>query len=467
MPTDFDFIATRPAEPVAARAASSDRRNTAEPEPGNGFAETYQAVQNSEPRNSEPDTPKTAPTDAKAEKPQSDAAAAPAGQGETAAAAEAGPPEAAAADAGAAVQPVANLQLGPVSISNSGVDATAATSLAQVSASTAIQVATQSPATATAAVPANPLQASAATTSASASATPGSNNTQAAAAAVSPVFDGALSAGEADSEIIPAAEPKLVRARIDLAAKSEGNFSAALSAEQGTTGGKPTAGTAAATSSVGRSLEQNLLNLEASGRDGAQVKAAPDRGAAMVAAAPLDTTTATSFAGNGGETQAVQPTTNVQATQATAVAQAARASQHQPQQPAAQQVAVTIARAVRDGADRIEMQLHPAELGRVDVKMELGHDGRIMAVISAEKTETLESLRRDVHQLEKALADAGFDMNQGSFQFEENDQRQAGSGNSDGSGSDDDMVSDPRLTEQAALANRMLSLDGLGLDIRV
>lgn len=466
MPTDFDFIATRPAEPVAARAASSDRRNTAEPEPGNGFAETYQAVQNSEPRNSEPDTPKTAPTDAKAEKSLSDAAAAPAGQGETAAAAEAGPPEATAADAGAAEQPVANLQLGPVSISNSGVDPTAATSVAQASApgsqvstaaSAAIQASAQPLATAAAAVPANALQAPAAKTATSASVAPESSNAQAAA-----VVD-----GEADIENAPAAEPKLVRARIDLAAKSEGNFSAALSAEQGTTGGKPTAGTAAATSSVGRSLEQNLLNLEASGRDGAQVKAAPDRGAAMVAAAPLDTTTATSFAGNGGETQAVQPASNVQATQATAVVQAARASQHQPQQPAAQQVAVTIARAVRDGADRIEMQLHPAELGRVDVKMELGHDGRIMAVISAEKTETLESLRRDVHQLEKALADAGFDMNQGSFQFEENDQRQAGSGNSDGSGSDDDMVSDPRLIEQAALANRMLSLDGLGLDIRV
>ncbi len=76
-------------------------------------------------------------------------------------------------------------------------------------------------------------------------------------------------------------------------------------------------------------------------------------------------------------------------------------------QPPAQQLGVSIARGVREGLDRIEIQLHPAELGRVDVRMELGHDGRITAVVSAERSDTLEQLRRDIDQLERALADPG------------------------------------------------------------
>ncbi|WP_417518071.1 flagellar hook-length control protein FliK [Minwuia sp.] len=134
-------------------------------------------------------------------------------------------------------------------------------------------------------------------------------------------------------------------------------------------------------------------------------------------------------------------------------------------QPPAQQLGLSIARGAREGMDRIEIQLHPSELGRVDVRMELGHDGRIMAVVSAERSETLEQLRRDVHQLERALADAGFDTDSDSFQFQDRDQRQASGGRGPDGGEPD--LTDGDIPHPSAIAARTLHFDGLGVDISV
>lgn len=135
-------------------------------------------------------------------------------------------------------------------------------------------------------------------------------------------------------------------------------------------------------------------------------------------------------------------------------------------QPPAQQLGISIARGAREGMDRIEIQLHPAELGRVDVRMELGHDGRIMAVVSAERSDTLEQLRRDIHQLERALADAGFDTDGNSFRFDDgsNDAAQNGFGeNGDGTDTGGDI--DP--TVHPAAAAQTIYFDGIRVDISV
>ena len=95
--------------------------------------------------------------------------------------------------------------------------------------------------------------------------------------------------------------------------------------------------------------------------------------------------------------------------------------------PAVRQVAVQISRAVQHGNDRFSIRLSPAELGRVSIKLEVGHDNRVIAVISAERSETLDLLQRDARTLERALQEAGLRTDSGSLSFDlqgdENDSR--------------------------------------------
>jgi len=139
-------------------------------------------------------------------------------------------------------------------------------------------------------------------------------------------------------------------------------------------------------------------------------------------------------------------------------------------QPAVRQVAVHIARAVESGSDRIRIQLNPAELGRVDVRLEVANDGRVTAVVAAEKAETLDLLRRDAHGLEKALAEAGLKADGGSLQFslqgEQTDQdSQAAGGPDDGAADDADGDLDA-ATLAAIDAGRWRAVDGV-VDITV
>ena len=81
------------------------------------------------------------------------------------------------------------------------------------------------------------------------------------------------------------------------------------------------------------------------------------------------------------------------------------------------QVAVQIKKAIGQGADQIRIQLKPAELGAVEVKLEVTVDGRAMAVVSAERPETLDLLQRDASGLRQALQDAGLSTDSNSLSF--------------------------------------------------
>jgi len=83
----------------------------------------------------------------------------------------------------------------------------------------------------------------------------------------------------------------------------------------------------------------------------------------------------------------------------------------------AEQVSAQISTAAKDGVDRIRVQLHPAELGRIDIKLEIGNDGRVIAVIAADNQESLDLLKQDSRQLEQALKDAGFETGSDSLSF--------------------------------------------------
>ncbi|MFN8725843.1 MAG: flagellar hook-length control protein FliK [Rhodospirillales bacterium] len=85
--------------------------------------------------------------------------------------------------------------------------------------------------------------------------------------------------------------------------------------------------------------------------------------------------------------------------------------------PAHEQVAVHVRKAVADGLDQITIRLNPAELGRIDVKIEVGNDGTLRAAFAADKQMTLDLLKGDSRQLEQALSEAGLSTDAGGLNF--------------------------------------------------
>jgi flagellar hook-length control protein FliK len=116
----------------------------------------------------------------------------------------------------------------------------------------------------------------------------------------------------------------------------------------------------------------------------------------------------------------------------------AQLRQHLQNLPAHEQVAVHIQRAVREGTGKFSIQLSPSELGRIQVKLEIGEDKRVTAAVTVERPSTLELLQRDVKGLERALHNAGLTMEGGDLSF------------SLGRGSDQDFAQD--LNQSAASA---------------
>lgn len=84
---------------------------------------------------------------------------------------------------------------------------------------------------------------------------------------------------------------------------------------------------------------------------------------------------------------------------------------------AADQVTVKITQAVAEGMDKIRIKLHPAELGKVAVEMDVRDDGKTHVKIIADKSETLELLRRDHADLSRALREVGMKADSGSLEF--------------------------------------------------
>lgn len=160
------------------------------------------------------------------------------------------------------------------------------------------------------------------------------------------------------------------------------------------------------------------------------------------------------------------------------VAQAQAARHPSAVVPPGEQVAVQIKKAVAEGADKISIKLDPGNLGKVEVTLEVSQDGRLMAVIAADKPETLQLLQKDAGALEQALRESGMKASQDSLNFQLRDQGQDGrgfAGNEQGRrgygrGGDDygdagAAGGDARIAAQAANAQRAAARGGL--DIRI
>lgn len=135
---------------------------------------------------------------------------------------------------------------------------------------------------------------------------------------------------------------------------------------------------------------------------------------------------------NANSGQTAQQTQQSRDTQAQQQTQTAQRNQLQGS-AVTEQISVKITKALQSGTDRISIQLKPAELGRVDVKLEMTGDGRVMTVVTAEKQDTLDLLRRDSSELQRALQEAGLQSGDMEFNLKGQEQQSADGENADNS----------------------------------
>lgn len=96
-------------------------------------------------------------------------------------------------------------------------------------------------------------------------------------------------------------------------------------------------------------------------------------------------------------------------------------------------VAQQIIRRFEGKSTSIEVRLDPPELGRVQVSLDVAADNKVSAVVAAENPATLADLVRSARELERALQEAGLDLDSGglSFDLADRGQNEKGEGASD------------------------------------
>ncbi len=84
-------------------------------------------------------------------------------------------------------------------------------------------------------------------------------------------------------------------------------------------------------------------------------------------------------------------------------------------------LAATMMRRFESGARQFTMRLDPPELGQVEVKLTVGVDKKVRAVVSADRPEALADLVRSARELTRALFDAGLELEERGLTFTLND----------------------------------------------
>jgi len=132
-------------------------------------------------------------------------------------------------------------------------------------------------------------------------------------------------------------------------------------------------------------------------------------------------------------------------------------------------LAVEIVARSQDGSRRFEIRLDPPELGRIDVRLDVDQTGKVTSRLMVERTETLDLLRRDAPQLERALQHAGLNP-EGGLEFSLRDQSFANRDQQRDSTNASRLIipdDEPHAAEAARRGyGRMIGLGG-GVDIRV
>lgn len=122
---------------------------------------------------------------------------------------------------------------------------------------------------------------------------------------------------------------------------------------------------------------------------------------------------------NSGLTQVspVQGTSAASSTSSLHAPNFARILTQQANQPLAEQVMVHIKTAIKDGSSKINIQLHPEDLGKLEIKLHVSADGKTGVTIIADNKDTLAMLQKDASGLERALSDAGLRADAGGLNF--------------------------------------------------
>lgn len=113
-------------------------------------------------------------------------------------------------------------------------------------------------------------------------------------------------------------------------------------------------------------------------------------------------------------TQGVQAAAATAATATRAIHAAYAAPVQQLNVP---QVAFEVARQFGAGNTKFQIRLDPADLGRIDVKLDLDKNGTVNAHMVVERPETLDLMMRDQRALQQALQQAGLDTSKTSLEF--------------------------------------------------
>lgn len=141
--------------------------------------------------------------------------------------------------------------------------------------------------------------------------------------------------------------------------------------------------------------------------------------------------------------------------------------------PSTQMIALQIQRNAQAQIDTFRMQLQPAELGRLEVRLKFGHDGSLKAHLVADKADTLMLLQKDQAQLQRILQQAGLNVDDGALSFDLRQQNQQdtgrsynGQGQSSGNDDGDDFTATAALQAKIS-AEAMGSIRPGGVNIMV
>lgn len=190
-------------------------------------------------------------------------------------------------------------------------------------------------------------------------------------------------------------------------------------------------------------------------------------GAAAAAANPAIDSAAMSVGAAAG----IAPVGGMSPTGATA----ATAPAASPQSDAASTTAtladlgVAIATQAKAGRRSFEIRLDPEELGHIHVRLDVDRDGTVTSRLIVDRADTLDLLRRDAPQLQRALQDAGLKADAQTMQFSLRDQnagQQGGHNTQHSAARSTDLDVGTRLDEVPSTYSRLSSRTG-GLDIRI
>ena len=88
------------------------------------------------------------------------------------------------------------------------------------------------------------------------------------------------------------------------------------------------------------------------------------------------------------------------------------------QTSATEQVAFSIKNNMAQGKGEINLNLRPDSLGRVNVKIDINHEGQTFVTVATERQDTRDMLQQDARQLTALLEDSGLEINEDNISYD-------------------------------------------------